>query len=152
MPLTWLSKIKSTLEIPDTEPSVPDSAILYATLMLEIAQADQEEADEELKIIESRLHKLFGLDEANRRAVAAAAREQLAQAPGLYQFTRQINETLSIEERSQLVKSLWQVAFADQEIDKYEEASIRKISDLLYVSHGDFMKAKHSAWQESGES
>lgn len=152
MPLTWLSKIKSTLEIPDTEPSVPDSAILYATLMLEIAQADQEEADEELKIIESRLHKLFGLDEANRRAVAAAAREQLAQAPGLYQFTRQINETLSIEERSQLVKSLWQVAFADQEIDKYEEASIRKISDLLYVSHGDFMKAKHSAQQELGES
>ena len=120
--------------------------------MLEIAQADQEEADEELKIIESRLHKLFGLDEANRRAVAAAAREQLAQAPGLYQFTRQINETLSIEERSQLVKSLWQVAFADQEIDKYEEASIRKISDLLYVSHGDFMKAKHSAQQELGES
>ena len=152
MPLTWLSKIKSTLETPDTEPSVPDSAILYATLMLEIAQADQEEADEELAIIESRLHKLFGLDEADCRAVATAAREQLAQAPGLYQFTRQINETLSIEERSQLVKSLWQVAFADQEIDKYEEASIRKISDLLYVSHGDFMKAKHSAWQESGES
>ena len=149
--MNWLSRIKSALGSQESEPSVPDSATLYATLMLEIAQADQEEDAAELAIIESRLQKLFGLDEADCKAVATAARGQLAQAPGLYQFTRQINETLSIEERGKLVESLWQVAFADNDLDKYEEASIRKISDLLYVSHGDFMKAKHAAQQESGE-
>ena len=58
---------------------------------------------------------------------------------------------VTIEERGKLVESLWQVAFADNDLDKYEEASIRKISDLLYVSHGDFIKAKHAAQQESGE-
>jgi len=30
-------------------------------------------------------------------------------------------------------------------VDKYEEAAIRKASDLLYVPHSDFIKAKLSA-------
>ena len=35
------------------------------------------------------------------------------------------------------------IAFADGRIDKYEDYTIRKISDLIYVKHEDFMKAKH---------
>ena len=34
-------------------------------------------------------------------------------------------------------------AFADGRIDKYEDYTIRKIADLIYVRHEDFMKAKH---------
>ena len=40
------------------------------------------------------------------------------------------------------MKFLWDIAYADGRIDKYEDYTIRKISDLLYVKHSDFMKAK----------
>ena len=40
------------------------------------------------------------------------------------------------------MEDLWEVAFADQVIDKYEDYTIRKIADLLYVKHKDFIKAK----------
>ena len=29
------------------------------------------------------------------------------------------------------------------QIDKYEDYTIRKIADLIYVKHSDFIKAKH---------
>ena len=45
----------------------------------------------------------------------------------------------------QLVEQLWRIAYADGVIDKYEEAAIRKASELLYVAHADFIRAKLSA-------
>jgi uncharacterized tellurite resistance protein B-like protein len=40
---------------------------------------------------------------------------------------------------------MWQVAFSDDHLDKYEEHLIRKVADLLYVSHSDLMRMKHQA-------
>ena len=45
---------------------------------------------------------------------------------------------------------MWTIAFADEEIDKYEEYLIRKISDLTYVSHSDFIKSKLRAKNDRG--
>jgi len=42
----------------------------------------------------------------------------------------------------ELIEKLWQVAFADHQLDKHEEHVIRRISDLIHVSHSDFMKTK----------
>ena len=47
---------------------------------------------------------------------------------------------MSLEERY-LIEQLWDIAYADGVIDKYEEAAIRKVSELLYVPHSDFIKA-----------
>ena len=52
---------------------------------------------------------------------------------------------MSMEERVQLVEQLWRIAYADGVIDKYEEAAIRKASELLYVPHSDFIRAKFAA-------
>jgi uncharacterized tellurite resistance protein B-like protein len=37
------------------------------------------------------------------------------------------------------------VAFVDDNLDKYEEAVIRKVADLLYITHRDYLKVKHIA-------
>jgi uncharacterized tellurite resistance protein B-like protein len=34
------------------------------------------------------------------------------------------------------------MAFADGNIDKYEEHVVRKISDLIHISHNDFIQSK----------
>ena len=38
---------------------------------------------------------------------------------------------------------LWQVAYADGELDKYENSFVLKISDLLHVSRARVMRLKH---------
>ena len=145
MSLNWISKFVASFEANDeTVPSL-DTAQLYASLMLEVAQADFEESMSEQELIAIRLSNHFDLDQDDSASLINSAREDLNSATGLYEFTRQLNERLSPAERVTLVQSLWQVALADDHIDKYEEAAIRKIADLLYVAHGDFIQAKHRA-------
>ena len=37
---------------------------------------------------------------------------------------------------------LWRVTCADGRVDKHEEYLVRKIADLLYVSHRDYIRMK----------
>ena len=45
----------------------------------------------------------------------------------------------------EIIEYLWRVAYADAYIHKYEEYYIRKIADLLHVSHSDYIKTKLKA-------
>ena len=54
---------------------------------------------------------------------------------------------LDENEKARIVSLLWQVAYADGQLDKYEDALVLKISDLLYVSRGRVMRLKHDAQQ-----
>ena len=85
-------------------------------------------------------------DEA--RALIELAENEVDHAVSLYDFTSFLNDTMSNEERAGIVELLWQVAFADAVLDKYEEYYVRKIADLLYVPHRDFIKAKLRASEE----
>ena len=40
---------------------------------------------------------------------------------------------------------MWQIAYADGELDKYEDSLVLKISDLLYVNRAKVMRLKHDA-------
>ena len=63
----------------------------------------------------------------------------------LQRFTSAIHEQWSNEQKLELLISLWRIAYADNDLDKYEEHIIRRIADLLYISHSDFIKAKITA-------
>ena len=53
-----------------------------------------------------------------------------------------MNKGFSQEQKRKVIEHLWQVAYADGILDKYEEYMVRKIADLIYVSHKDFINAK----------
>ena len=59
----------------------------------------------------------------------------------LYEFTRDINDNFDSNERIKLIESMWKIAYADGNIDKYEEHIIRKVSSLIYVALSDFIQA-----------
>jgi uncharacterized tellurite resistance protein B-like protein len=116
-----------------------------AVLMLEVSLADSNMDDEEYRLIENAIQQHFRLGKEEADMLIKSAREEVDHATSLYAFTRHINETLSPAEKCRIIELLWQVAHADAVIDKYEEYYIRKIADLLYVSHTDYIKAKHRA-------
>ena len=59
-----------------------------------------------------------------------------------YQFTSLIKTGFSQEQKQKVVEYLWAVAFADENADKHEEYLVRKIANLIGVSHKEFIKAK----------
>jgi len=63
-------------------------------------------------------------------------------AHDLHQFTSRIIEEYPFEERAGIIRELWRVAMADGHVDAYEEQLIRKIADLIGVTHRDFIDTK----------
>jgi uncharacterized tellurite resistance protein B-like protein len=116
-----------------------------AVLMLEVSLADSKMDDEEYRLIERAMQQHFGMSKEKADILIETAREEVDHATSLYAFTRHVNETLAPREKYRIIELLWRVAHADAVIDKYEEYYIRKIADLLYVSHADYIKAKHRA-------
>jgi uncharacterized tellurite resistance protein B-like protein len=116
-----------------------------AALMIEISRADYQRDTQEQQVIETALKKRFDLSEDQLSNLIKMAEEENQQATSLYQFTTLIKDNYTAEQRFDLVEMLWQVAIADGEISKYEDHVIRKIADLIYLPHSQFIKAKHSA-------
>ena len=116
-----------------------------AMLMLEISRADSSIDSDERQVIDKVLKTQFHLSEEQASELLALAENEVDHNVSLHDFTRAINEEMSQADKIKIVEYLWQVAYADSVLDKYEEYFIRKIADLLYVSHKDYIKTKHRA-------
>ena len=116
-----------------------------AMLMLEISRADSSIDSDEREVIDKVLKTQFHLSEEQASELLALAEKEVDHNVSLHDFTRAINEEMSQADKIKIVEYLWQVAYADSVLDKYEEYFIRKIADLLYVSHKDYIKTKHRA-------
>jgi uncharacterized tellurite resistance protein B-like protein len=114
-----------------------------AALLVEIMNADHELSDEESESIKTILFETLFLTEEVASELLETAKQQVHEASDLFQFTAIINETYSADEKVSLIESLWKVAYSDKKLDKYEEHMVRRIADLLYVSHSDFMQTKN---------
>lgn len=115
-----------------------------AALLVEIMNADDALTNAELSSIKSILVETLLLSEEIATELLENAKQTVSEANDLFQFTEVINSTYSREEKIVLIESLWKVAYSDQQLDKYEEHMIRRIAELLYVDHSDFIKTKNT--------
>jgi len=121
--------------------SNPDLAI--ASLLCEVAAADfQVEADEE-KAKLTLLIDLLDITEQQAQSLINQAKDNIKHSVSLYDFTSQLRE-LDQQARFNLVKAMWEIANSDGIIDPQEDAVIRKVAELLYVDHSEFIRAKLS--------
>jgi uncharacterized tellurite resistance protein B-like protein len=119
--------------------------IAAATLLMEVAWADHIITDEELEHIRQVLSQRFDLDEPTLEAIIEESRDHHDSSVGLYAFTRTVTEAWEEPARYELVVAMWTLALEDDSIHRFEEHMIRKISELLYVSHSRFIAAKQAA-------
>lgn len=143
-----LKKLKDLLGSESTATGeVQDRALelACAALMFEVARADFSVETTEQDAVTSLLTAQFNLSADEVSTITEAAIEQADAATCLFEFTRTLNELASAEQKRNLLAMMWRVAMADNALSRYEEHVIRKVADLLYVPHGDFIAAKQSA-------
>ena len=127
-----------------------DDELILATciLLLEVSKSDDSFDDIEKEKILSILEQNFNLNTQQTNFLFKIADKKNDEMISLYEWTAKINELCSYSDKKKLMKFLWDIAYADGRIDKYEDYTIRKISDLLYVKHSDFIKAKLRSQKE----
>jgi uncharacterized tellurite resistance protein B-like protein len=132
-------------EAPETEHNLN---LASAALMMEVATIDQHYDQSERSALIASLKHAFSLSHDEASEIEALAQQAREDATSLHEFTRQINAQASNQQKFQIVEAMWRVAYADGEIDKFEEHIIRRACDLIYLSHSDFIRAKLSAKPE----
>lgn len=129
-----------------------EAAIRLATavLMIDVARADhvfeESEFDSVLRLVESH----FALDPEDAAELVNHASDKADDLISAYDFTSVLHKHLDDEEKTRIVGMLWQIAYADGELDKYEDSLVLKISDLLHVSRPRVMRLKHDAQTAAG--
>lgn len=113
-----------------------------AALLLDMARMDQAVDARERAAAAAALQRSFALDEAQTEELLVLAERRAAASNDYYQFTSVLNRELGPEQKVRVIEQLWTVAFADGRLDKYEEHLVRKLAELLYVSHSEFIAAK----------
>lgn len=119
--------------------------IATAALLVEMMRMDKHIAVEERASIVKTLREQFNLQAEQLDTLLELAEEEARQASSYYQFTSLINKSCSAEQKSRIIENLWHVAMCDGHIDAHENHLMRKIADLLYVGHADYIAAKQRA-------
>tara|TARA_Y100001935_G_C16972558_1_gene344792 strand:- start:68 stop:511 length:444 start_codon:yes stop_codon:yes gene_type:complete len=147
--MNFFKKIFNTEE--SQKPEIDDKTTTKAciALLLETSMADEILDDVEIEALKNTLVKDFEIHQTEVDELISLAKDNIADSTSLYEFTRDINDNFNAEQRVRLIESMWKIAYADGNIDKYEEHIIRKVSNLIYVAHSDFIKAKISAKEKT---
>lgn len=117
--------------------------LALASLLVEMARADFDETHDEHSLIIDLLARHYDLSAAESLELLNKARAANNNAVCLFDFTRSLHNSLDAEQKTDVIRLLWQVANADNKLDKYEDYLVRKVADLLYVSDSDVIRLKH---------
>jgi len=132
-----------SLEETTTETIEHQLNLAAAALLVEMSFQDEKVNEHEVKAVKQAMVEQLGLSESEINELYLLAEEEKHLATDYHQFTSLIAQHYTQAQKIGLIEALWQVAFADNVLDKHEEHMVRRISDLIYVSHKDFLQAKH---------
>lgn len=116
--------------------------VAVAVVLLEMAHADKDLAELEIGLIEKLLQQKFHLDDAQVTELLELAETSRQESFDLQQFTSQINENFTREEKFLVMETLWRIIYADGVLDKYEDALARQLASLLRLSHRESIDLK----------
>jgi len=116
-----------------------------AAPLAEVMRADHSIDAEEEQALALVLKNLFNLSSSECSELLQDALQRVEISSDLFQFTAVINQQLDAAAKFRLMIGLWQVAYSSNGLDKYEEHIIRRIAELLYVPHSEFIRAKLEA-------
>ncbi|MDH3633957.1 MAG: TerB family tellurite resistance protein [Gammaproteobacteria bacterium] len=135
-----IERIETSLE--DIEHALQ---VATAVLLVEVTRADFiVDASEKLKLREL-LEQQFNLSEMELEALLEKAEDDADRMVSIQHVTRLLNEHYDHAMKLRIVEMMWQLVYADGEKDHYEEHLIRQVAELLYLSHGEFIQARHKA-------
>ena len=134
---------KKTNIKPNSLESFKDEMVLsICVLLIEVSKSDDDYDDSEKEKIIDLLKKQFSLNDDQIDILMMMADKKNNEIVSLHELTATLNKEYTYTEKKNVIKMLWDIAYSDGRIDKYEDYTIRKISDLLHIKHSDFIKAK----------
>lgn len=138
-----LADLSGTSGAPPGEPERRQVEMAVAGLLHEMMRADLKDNAGEHGAMRDALQALFG--------IAPEEADEILRESANHRYTSYfgpvgiIKRLLGAQQRAALVEHLWRVAFADGELDPFEDHFVRKIAHLLHMPNTEAMLARQKA-------
>ncbi|MZR29028.1 TerB family tellurite resistance protein [Sneathiella litorea] len=120
------------------EPATQDQAhIATAALLIEAALSDDDYQDVEREAIVDVLVRHYSISKDDARELVQEAEKAQAETEQLFYFTRTVKDSFPVETRVQMIEMLWEIAYADGVLSKFEANLVRRVAGLIYVNDRD---------------
>lgn len=116
--------------------------VATCALLLEIAHSDEEFDDAERNTILTIVQREFDLSKELAHELLDLSKKEREKSIDLWQFARAIRENYSVEEKTKVMETVWEVIYADGTLDPHEDYLVHKLSKLLGLSHKQLIDAK----------
>ena len=116
--------------------------VATCALLIEMANIDGEFSDKEREDIIQALKRDYQLSEEEISDLIRTSEEEIKGSIDLWQFTNLINHNYSLEEKIQVIETVWRVAYSDGKLDKHEDYLLHKLANLLRLNHKQLIDAK----------
>jgi uncharacterized tellurite resistance protein B-like protein len=119
--------------------------LIGAVLAYEIARSDGDISDSELNLLIEEIKKISKKVNKTDEEIFSIIEIYSKDSVSFHEFIADINNDFSKEEKLSLISFLWDVAFADSQLDVDEERLIRRIADLIRIKDIEVLKLKDKA-------
>jgi uncharacterized tellurite resistance protein B-like protein len=116
-----------------------------AALLVEVVRSDAGIAPNEQRAVLRAVREKFGVSDEEAQTLFSLAEEEVRTANDYYQFTSLINRHFDQQQKQHVIELMWRVAYADADLAAHENHVLRRIAELLHVTHGDYIAAKMRA-------
>ncbi len=111
-----------------------DLQVAVGALLVEAALRDDVFEAAERAAIERLLAVRFDLSPEATAELLNLSEAAKSESLELFGFVRKLIKDMDEDQRIEVVEMLWEVVYADGVLDAHEDAMIRKVAGLLYVS------------------
>ena len=119
-----------------------DVQVATCALFLEMAHIDDAFTREEMALILSILKEKYQLSDEHADHLLLEAGKELKESIDLWQFSKLINDNYSMEEKMEVIRTLWKIVFVDGKMDRYEDYLMHKVATLLRLPNDKLIDVK----------
>jgi len=134
-------------KIPEKELTIPvfEVELIGSVLAYEIARSDGEISDDEATLLLGEVKKISEKVGKDEKEILKLIETYSSDSVSFYEFIEDINKHFTKEDKILLISFLWDVAYADSNLDVDEERLVRRIADLIRIKDMDVLKLKDRA-------
>jgi len=116
--------------------------LIALCLAFEVANADNDIDVREMDLILQKIKESIDVSVLNEKEIFDVIQEESEKRVSFYDIINDINKNLDKREKIDILKMLWEIAYADKVLDVDEERLIRRSAEMLGIKPSVVLQTK----------
>ena len=116
--------------------------LIALCLAFEVANADNDIDDQESDLLLEKIKESIDLTVLTEKEIFAVIQEESEKRVSFFDIINDINKNLDKKEKINVLKLLWEIAYADKVLDVNEERIIRRSAEMLGIKPSIVLQTK----------